>query len=199
MSPKLDRFAGSPSAPGDAAAGRPQAVKCAKCGASIAAPGLCPACAPRVAARPPDATLVLSETGPSSGAGSHASPPVGATPTRLGWLAVLGSIGRKRKGTVIALEGPVAVVSRVPKPNDGAIEGQGIVFEDDFISFGHLRLARAGDGYELEVRQKGSSTAQNPAYVNKKEVRAGSRVLLKNGDRIEVGATWLEFRTLLVP
>jgi hypothetical protein len=194
MSPKLDRFAG-PSAPPGGSARQPPAPegpvgKCPQCGAPVVKPGQCNVCA----GLPSDATLVLSSKAVTPSPRSSSSPGAAQPPRRLGWLAVVNSLDRRRKGTVIPLEGPIAVVSRPRTNDDIPLDGHAIIFEDRFISLAHLRLARVDAGYQLEIGPK----VQNPAYVNKEEVRAGARVLLRDGDRIDVGATRLEFRTLLL-
>ena len=105
------------------------------------------------------------------------------------------SIDQDRKGTVVALDGEVAVVLRRPMPGDDPIEGQPITFDDRFISLSHLRLIRTGGGFQLEVVPH----SKNPAHVNDDDVQVGARVPLRDRDRIRVGTTHLVFRTLLIP
>ncbi len=118
----------------------------------------------------------------------------------LGWLLVIRSVDKDKRGTLLELDTDSNVLSR------GAVSlGPGdnvIVFEDTFMSNGHATVRRPATGAGTDaftIRDRKDPPSVNGTFVNSHKLTPDEVVRLSDGDVIKLGATELLFKSLWLP
>lgn len=133
-------------------------------------------------------------------AGQVALPPQAVGGMTLGWLVVIRSIDEQQRGTLIELDRPRVVLSRVgaaPSGRDRLVE-----FNDTYMSSAHAVLGRPASGGRddaFTIRDRQNPASANGTFVNSRRLAAGEVLRIADGDVVKVGATELLFKSLWLP
>jgi hypothetical protein len=149
----------------------------------------CPRCRPRIAVA---MTMALTCANPGVEAG-----------LALGWLVVLESPEKSRKGEIIQLDDVVTMLSRGsrPVPSPGV---RRVVFEDEFMSSAHATVRRPfaalrESAFVLEDRRDPAGPSANGVFVNSRRIASDRPYELSDNDIIRLGTTELQFKSLWLP
>lgn len=118
----------------------------------------------------------------------------------LGWLLVIRSIDRDKRGTLVELDTDKNVLSRGGLSSNAG--DKVIMFDDTYMSNGHALVNRPATGARTDaftIRDREDPPSANGTFVNSHKLTAGEVVRLSDGDIIKVGATELLFKSLLLP
>jgi hypothetical protein len=119
----------------------------------------------------------------------------------LGWLLVIRSRDKDKRGTLVELDSDANLLSR-----EGVSSGVGekvIPFADTFMSIGHARVRRPATGERTDAftirDRKDPGPSANGTFVNSHKLTPEEVVRLSDGDVIKVGDTELLFKSLWLP